>query len=71
MMTRAAGSALVRVPRRWERTVILEPPLSTGAGGGSPDSLAWHGGQIIQASGRGPGCSEVVNDKPLRHGELT
>ncbi len=39
-------------------------------GGGSPVYLAWHGGQITQASGRGLDAAKSRTDKLLRHGAL-
>src|SRR5580765_3084899 len=45
--------------------VVLEPQLSTGAGGGSPDILrGWRPDQPSVSAG--PGCSEVAYDKSLR-----
>ena len=41
---------------------FLEPPLSTGAGGGSPVYLAWHGGLIIQAPVWGPDAAKSRTD---------
>ena len=44
--------------------VVLEPQLSTGAGGGSPDtSPGWRPDQ--PSANAGPGCSEVADDQSL------
>ena len=45
-----------------ERPAILEPPLNTGAGGGSPVYLAWQGGQITRASVWGPDAAKPQMD---------
>ena len=45
-----------------EWLAILEPPLSTGAGGGSPVYLAWQGGQITRASVWGPDAAKPQMD---------
>ena len=62
-----AGRAMCsRMPAPEMRSaVVLEPQLSTGAGGGSPDILpGWRPDQPSVSAGSG--CSEVANDKPLR-----
>ena len=54
-----------------ERTVILEPPLSTGAGGRSPEKTS--PGMVDRPSkrqGPGPGCGEVEDGVLAWHGGL-
>ena len=53
------------------RTVILEPPLSTGAGGRSPEKTS--PGMVDRPSkrqGPGPGCGEVEDGVLAWHGGL-
>ena len=64
-MTRGATLCFHARAPEMRRTVILETAAQHRSRGRQSGNLAWHGGQIIQASGRGPDAAKPQTDNRL------